>query len=152
MVKKKKIKVLFQTYIFGSKKLHSSGHLVGKTQQVDGCEAFIHVVWQQGVYLRLCFGKHTHHEAFHGFNMCCKNSPLLSDLAFNGRQKLGIIMCALQLSSPCNYKPLPVLNSDKGVPLNQQWLKHNTKANKLKEVNRELQRVPLEPFCEGGWS
>ncbi len=63
-----------------------------------------------------------HYEVVHEymFIMYCKYSTGCSNLAFtNGREKLGIIMRVLQLSSPCNYRAVPVLNSDKGGPLNQ---------------------------------
>lgn len=32
-----------ETYIFGSQKLHAFGHLVGKTEQIGGGEALVHV-------------------------------------------------------------------------------------------------------------
>ncbi len=33
-----------KTYIFGSQELHAFGHLVGKTEQIGGGEALIHVI------------------------------------------------------------------------------------------------------------
>lgn len=63
-----------------------------------------------------------HHEAVYDYKfiMYCKYSAGCSNLAFtNGREKPGIIMRVLQLSSPCNYRAVPGLNSDKGGPLNQ---------------------------------
>lgn len=59
-----------------------------------------------------------HHDYM--FTMYCKYSTGCSNLAFtNGREKPGIIMRVLQLCSPCNYRAVLFLNSDKGGPLNQ---------------------------------
>lgn len=72
------------------------------------------------------------------FIMYCKYSTGCSNLAFtNGKEKPGIIMCVLQLSSPCNYRAAPGLNSDKGGPLNQHRLKHSPEAKQIHTNNSE---------------
>ena len=47
--------IFIQTYIFGSQELHAFSHLVGKAEQVGGCEAFVHVIGQQVVNLTLWY-------------------------------------------------------------------------------------------------
>lgn len=134
----------------------------GKTHQKPQWDNLIFLVLQtyfEGNYCAfpslndLLFNVLPHCETSTYSSCIGKYSPGCWNQAFtNGKKKLDIIMCVVQLSPLCNYRPSPGLNSDQGGPLNQHWLKRCPEAKRVHgevKAGQSLRACTIWSFLRG---